>query len=144
MYYTILNGNTDQAFSLDTSTGVLSVLNSTALDYKTTPTFSLLVQVSDGSLSDSAFFNINLMESGNLPILSIEDIIQMVYPNPSIRVINIKMDQFKEARIYNLSGQILINSANKQIDVSALSGGVYLIKLENNKGQSYSVRFIKR
>ena len=120
------------------------VVDSTALDYETTPAFSLLVQASDGSLSDSAFFIINLMETGNLPILSIDDVMQMVYPNPSIRVINIKMDQFKEARIYNLSGQILINSTIKQIDVSALSGGVYLIKLENNRGQSYSLRFIKQ
>ena len=68
----------------------------------------------------------------------------MVYPNPSTKVINIKMNQFKKAGIYNLSGQILINSINKQIDVSALSGGVYLIKLENIKGQSYLVRFIKQ
>ena len=120
------------------------MLDSTALDYETTPTFSLLVQASDGALSDSAFFTINLMEKGNLPILSIIDAVQMIYPNPSIRVINIKMDQFKKAIIYNLSGQILMNSTDEQIDVSALSGGVYLIKLENNKGQSYSVRFIKR
>ena len=142
--YTILSGNTDQAFSLNSATGVLIVVDSTALDYETTPAFSLLIQASDGSLSDSAFFTINLMETGNLPILSIEDAKQMVYPNPSTKVINIKMNQFKKAGIYNLSGQILINSINKQIDVSALSGGVYLIKLENIKGESYSVRFIKQ
>ena len=120
------------------------VSDSTALDYEITPVFSLLVQASDGFLSDSAFFDINLMETENLPILSIEDAMKMVYPNPSTKVINIKMDQFKKARIYNLSGQILINSTTKQIDLSALSGGVYLINLENNKGQSYSVRFIKQ
>ena len=93
--YTILSGNTDQAFSLNSATGILIVSDSTALDYETTPVFSLLVQASDGFLSDSAFFAINLMETGNLPILSIEDAMKMVYPNPSTKVINIKMDQFK-------------------------------------------------
>ena len=63
--YTILSGNTGQAFSLNSRTGVLIVVDSTALDYETIPKFSLLVQASDGSLSDSAFFTINLMETGN-------------------------------------------------------------------------------
>ena len=112
--YTILSGNTGQAFSLNSSTGVLIVVDSTALDYETTPAFSLLVQASDGSLSDSAFFNINLMETGNLPILSIDDVMQMVYPNPSMRVMNIKMDQFKKARIYNLSGQSSVSISFEQ------------------------------
>ena len=52
--YRILNGNTGQAFGLDTSTGVLSVIDSTALDYESTRVFSLLVEASDGVLSDSA------------------------------------------------------------------------------------------
>ncbi|MDB4742708.1 Ig-like domain-containing protein, partial [Cyclobacteriaceae bacterium] len=52
--YTILSGNTDQAFGLNANTGVLSVTDSTALDYESTPVFSLLVRVSDGALSDSA------------------------------------------------------------------------------------------
>ena len=52
--YTILSGNTGQAFGLDAITGVLSVVDSSALDYEITPVFSLLVQASDGALSDSA------------------------------------------------------------------------------------------
>ena len=60
--YAILTGNTDQAFDLNVSTGVLSVTDSTALDYETTPVFSLLVQASDGALSDSATVTINLID----------------------------------------------------------------------------------
>ena len=62
MAYAILTGNTDQAFDLNVSTGVLSVTNSTALDYETTPVFSLLVQASDGALSDSATVTVNLTD----------------------------------------------------------------------------------
>ena len=61
--YTILSGNTGQAFGLESATGILSVVDSTtALDYETTPVFSLLVQASDGALSDSATVTINLTD----------------------------------------------------------------------------------
>ena len=60
--YTILSGNTGQAFSLNSASGILIVSDSTALDYETTPVFSLLVQASDGSLSDSATVTVNLTD----------------------------------------------------------------------------------
>ena len=40
----------------------MTVAKSSALDFETTPTFSLLIKVSDGSLSDSATFTINLTD----------------------------------------------------------------------------------
>ena len=60
--YLIISGNTNQAFDLDSSTGILSIKDSTALDYETTPVFSLIVQASDGASSDSATVTINLTD----------------------------------------------------------------------------------
>ena len=60
--YIILSGNTGQSFGLDAITGVLSVVDSSALDYEITPVFSLLVKVSDGALSDSATVSVNLTD----------------------------------------------------------------------------------
>ena len=62
LIYSILSGNTGQAFGLESATGILSVVDSSALDYETTPVFSLLVQASDGALSDSAIVTINLTD----------------------------------------------------------------------------------
>ena len=62
MTYSIINGNSDQAFGLDSTTGQLTVADSTALDFEMTPVFSLLIEVSDGALSDSATFTINLTD----------------------------------------------------------------------------------
>ena len=45
--YAIVGGNTDNAFAIDPSTGRISVANSGALDFETTPTFALAVQVTD-------------------------------------------------------------------------------------------------
>lgn len=53
-------------FSIDPSTGLLTVINSAAIDYETTPTFTFQVQVTDSgtltqpALSDTASITVNL------------------------------------------------------------------------------------
>ena len=142
--YSIISGNTDQAFGLDASTGGLTVANNITLDFESIPVFSLLVQVSDGALSDSATFTINLTDvEEEEETLSLTDASEMIYPNPTDGIINIKMAEFKEATIYNLSGKRIMRSTDNRIDVSSLSEGVYIIKLENRSGEGFSTRLIK-
>ena len=142
--YTILSGNTGQTFGLDNTMGQLTVANSNALDYEVTPVFNLLIKASDGVLSDSVTFTINLTDiDEEEDPLSLADVSEMIYPNPTDGIINIKMAEFKEATIYNLSGQRIMWSTDNRIDVSALSEGVYIIKLENRSGNSFSTRLIK-
>ncbi len=45
--FTITGGNTGNAFAIDSSTGAITVNDSAALDFETTPTFGLTVQVTD-------------------------------------------------------------------------------------------------
>ena len=59
-----------------------------------------------------------------------------IYPNPTEGIVNIEMSEFKEATVYTLSGKRLLRSKVKSIDISALSEGVYLIKLEDRNGAS--------
>ncbi|MFY0608287.1 MAG: cadherin domain-containing protein [Cyclobacteriaceae bacterium] len=58
--YTITAGNTNNAFAIDGATGALTVADVSQLDFETTPTFSLTVQVADASLNASAIITINL------------------------------------------------------------------------------------
>ena len=53
------------------------------------------------------------------------DASEMIYPNPTDGIINIKMNQFKEATIYNLSGKRIKRSTDNRIDISSFSEGVY-------------------
>jgi hypothetical protein len=47
---------------LDNESGELTVSTSSVLDFETTPTFNLGIEVSDGSLSDLAIFTISLTD----------------------------------------------------------------------------------
>ena len=142
--YLIISGNDAEAFSLDSVSGELIVSTSLALDFETTPTYSLGIEVSDGALSDSATVTVNLTDvDENEPTLSLADASEMIYPNPTDGIVNIKMAEFKEATIYNLSGKRIMRSTDNRIDVSALSEGVYIIKLENRSGDRFSTRLIK-
>src|SRR5207302_1804313 len=63
--FAILSGNTSGAFTINPTTGQISVANSAALDYETTATFALLVQVTDNgtpSLSATTSVNVNLTD----------------------------------------------------------------------------------
>ena len=140
--YTIVSGNDAEAFSLDSESGELTVSTSSALDFETTPAFNLAIQVSDGALSDSATVTINLTDVDETT-LSLADASAMIYPNPTDGIVNIKMAAFKEATIYNLSGKRIMRSTDNRIDVSSLSEGVYIIKLENRSGDRFSTRLIK-
>lgn len=72
--YSITAGNTSGAFAINASTGVLAVANSAALDYETTPQFSLTVRVADpGGLSDTAIISIALndvAEGNRAPVVN--------------------------------------------------------------------------
>ena len=142
----IASGNDAEGFSLDNESGELTVSTSSALDFETTPTFNLGIEVSDGSLSDLAIFTISLTdveEDEEEETLSLADASAMIYPNPSNGIVNIKIVALKEATIYNLSSKRIMRSTDNRLDVSALSEGVYTIKLENRSGDRFSTRLIK-
>jgi hypothetical protein len=63
-----------------------------------------------------------------------------VYPNPSHDIIYIRtIESIQEINIYSLSGQQVIHQlgAYKQINISELSEGLYLIELVNKNKRSY-------
>jgi hypothetical protein len=69
-----------------------------------------------------------------------------VYPNPAADVINLQMPSVltvNSAVIYNMIGQeINVTVTNNQINVSSLSQGVHILKLETNQG-TISRKFLK-
>ena len=60
-----------------------------------------------------------------------------VYPNPADEMININYYGLKQ--IYNMLGERVIKTYDNEIDISNLSKGVYVLKL-----QDISIRLIKK
>jgi hypothetical protein len=71
--YSILSGNTSGAFAINASTGVLTVANSSALNFETTPSFALIVKVQDngtGTLSSQATVTVSLTNVNEVPVVN--------------------------------------------------------------------------
>ncbi len=74
--YAITGGNTGGAFAINPANGQITVANSAALDFETTPTFNLTVTVTDNgspNLSDTAAITINLNNVVELPEIAVEE-----------------------------------------------------------------------
>ncbi len=66
--YAITAGNTGGAFAINSTTGEITVANSSALDFETNPTFTLTVEVTDNDgLTDTATITINLNDLDETP-----------------------------------------------------------------------------
>ena len=71
--YAITGGNTGGAFQINSSTGEITVADTNDVDYETTPSFALTVQVTDDgspALSDSATITINLNDVNDNPVVN--------------------------------------------------------------------------
>lgn len=71
--FTIVSGNTDNAFAIDPSSGVLTVNNTAALDFEKTRQFNLVVVVTDNgspAKAGSASVRVSLRDVNEAPIAS--------------------------------------------------------------------------
>jgi hypothetical protein len=71
--YSILSGNTGSAFAINASTGVLTVNNTSALDFEVNPSFALIIKVQDngtGSLSSQATITVSLLDVNEAPVIA--------------------------------------------------------------------------
>ena len=72
--YSIVAGNTNGAFGVNVGMGEIIALNSSALDFETTPTFSLTMRVTDGGgLFHEATVTINLTNINEDAVTAITD-----------------------------------------------------------------------
>ena len=147
--YSIISGNTDDAFAVDLFTGEISVNDSLILDFETTPVFGLAMQVQDdgpGNLTGEALITINLndvYEPVNLNTITAG--MFRIYPNPVNKSFYIEFpgDHYDNliVEINSINGSLvylkemneLSGSIKAEIDVSSLPAGMYVLTLKNNK-----------
>lgn len=86
------------------------------------------------ALSDAEvtnLFNNNTLTSQNFNQNNLE---VTLYPNPANDVLNIEMtNEVQLVEIYNIQGQKVVTSNQKQINVSDLSSGMYMVKVQDSE-----------
>ena len=68
-----------------------------------------------------------------------------VSPNPVTDILSVRSaETLQMVRIYNLNGQCLLQTAEKEINVSMLPVGLYLLTAQTSSGESLQTKFIKQ
>ena len=69
-----------------------------------------------------------------------------MYPNPSTDYITLRSkEEIKKVSVSSLEGKVILNAENsKNIDISKLPKGVYILKGEFRNGASFSKKIIKK
>ena len=57
-----------------------------------------------------------------------------VYPNPTKNVLNIDLEDYKSSELFNVSGQSILKTDEKSLDLSKFNKGVYFLTIEKNDG----------
>ncbi len=102
--------------------------------------------------SDTGAFGINnpkyfCMDDFNRLVDGVETISSAnsfnMYPNPATSIIHVEMTEKAEAiHVYNLQGELLIETKNTSIDISGMDRGIYLIQVKSESGL-LTKRFMK-
>ncbi|WP_179336890.1 T9SS type A sorting domain-containing protein [Winogradskyella ludwigii] len=135
-----------------TSLNVANGNNANTIDayFEATGNSNLIcIQVDDATYSTNNWTNIDTQTSFSTNCsLSVNDFNLnsiSLHPNPTSSMLNIEMTQnIKQATVYSMLGKEVLKTQNKQIDVSRLSNGVFLIKIEDENGNVSTKRFVKQ
>ena len=144
--FTINGGSGESTFSLEESTGKLTVKDNTKLDAAMNASLKLTVKVSDGYSDSSAEMTINITSK----VLAIEEVVSQifnVYPIPASRKLKVVLKDnvaVKRIEFIDYSGKAIAPKQSKRkdntltLDVSNLYSGIYILNLVTEKGRSKS------
>ena len=123
--------------------GKLIIKNGELIKYDDYQSFILIVQVTDGELSDNSQVTINVIEDTPLRIESIPENILIAFPNPvdNTLYLKAKTKEIENFIIYSLDGKIVYKSnffkKNESIDFSKYSEGLYFVEFTHSKSKYY-------
>ena len=104
------------------------------------------LKIYDRALSDTEILNL----FNNNTTLSTSNFNQnnlqvAVYPNPVNNILNVEVaTDLKSIEIYNIQGQKVLSSTQKQINITDLQTGIYMIKIEDTANAVATKKFVKQ
>ena len=142
--YEIISGNSDHTFALDVESGVLSIDDSTALDFEVNRNISFIVQVSDLTSSDIAIVSVQITDQAEVGPLGLEPNHELViYPNPSLDG-HLSIENGRPIRTLKLLDTygkelMLLRGMDKRVlalELNDFGRGVYYLIIEDTQGQT--------
>ena len=82
---------------------------------------------------DTAYKNVYISTVGINDIANNKKI--KVYPNPTKKYVYIDYNKYFKARVYNILGEMILETEESRIDISLLYKGNYIIKITDSKGR---------
>ena len=94
-------------------------------------------------INSGIFLPPGVLPTGSKKIKEVFSIVK-IYIDPLSQILNITTStNFNETKIFNLQGQLVIaHTFVKQVDVSYLQSGMYVIELKNDKEKVWE-KFVK-
>lgn len=117
--------------------------------------FSTAASTFNGTVDDLKIYNYAITESEVTNLFTnnslsssdfnVNNLKASLYPNPVQDMLNIEMSSDIQAlEIYTLQGQKVMSSTQKQINVSDLASGIYMVRIQDVDGNSTSKKIIKK
>jgi hypothetical protein len=102
------------------------------------------LKIYDSALTDSQvldLFTNNTLSTQNFNQNNLE---VALYPNPATSLLTIKMaSEIKSVEIYNLQGQKILKATQKDINISTLASGMYIVKIQDSENKTATKKIIK-
>ena len=128
--YSITAGNNAGLFSINTTSGALSIAGGKALDFETSTTHTLTVLASDGTNTDNATITVNVTNiNDNAPIVADEvvEVLESINPGFEITDLQDKLTTNDNDRDNNAIAYSITNGNNEGLfTISATTGKITL------------------
>jgi len=113
---------------------------------KTISSIGFTKQNSANNATTTAILAVSICETQTLGMGEVvSDNSITLYPNPTSGIVNIATEEVvKEINIYNMIGQQIWKGKEKQLDLSSIEQGVYLIHIQFENGKTAIQKVIKR
>jgi hypothetical protein len=141
----LLINQTVSGWSTTIANGALRLGNNTVGQSTTSPIYLDDLQVYNYVLNDAEITNLftnNTLSSQNFSQNNLE---AALYPNPVNDILNIKMDSgIQSVEVFNLQGQKVKSSNQKQINVSDLAAGIYMVRIQDTDNAIATKKIVKQ
>ncbi len=160
--YYIRQGNVDNIFKIDLTTGIISIDNAVAFNQSSDKTYNLRIRVRDnghGYLStySNVTISVNKNQQAGEIITTPEETDRIaeviVYPNPSSNgIFYVKCTEFNKENasltILSLTGKVMLQNnitgnSEKLIDLASMPNGIYILRIVDGNN-AYTKKLIKQ